>query len=373
MRVPFSAFNNTLLPRLQNLSEAQNKAMSQLASGQRVTRASDDPLAVNRGLQLETRKNREQQYYQNGGHAKDVCDATFSQLQHLTDISSRVSELSSQASGTSSAAELKTYATEINELIENAVDSANGQFQGDYLFAGSNTGNAPFTVTRSTLTGKVSAASYVGGPATPTSPPATVDTTANSTTVAVPVGSAAGLAAGMKVTVGAFSSTIVAVDTTNNTITLADAPTTTQAGAAAVFSGDEGAGIRVSASEMVHPGTSGDENAALATFINNLVALRDGMTAGNSAAVVAARTALNTSEDGLMSSITRLGTIQYRLDFARTQATNTFAALDKEFGQQVDIDFAQVTLNLNRTQTAYQAALQSAARIASQSLLDYLR
>lgn len=371
MRVPFSAFNNTLLPRLQNLSEAQNKAMSQLASGQRVTRASDDPLAVNRGLQLETRKNREQQYYQNGGHAKDLCDATFSQLQHLTDISTRVSELSSQASGTSSAADLKTYATEINELIENAVDTANGQFQGDYLFAGSNTGNAPFTVTRSALTGKVSAASYVGGPATPASPPATVDTTAGSTTVGV--GSAAGLAAGMKVTVGAFSSTIVAVDTTNNTITLADAPTSTQTGAAAVFSGDEGSGIRVSASEMVHPGTSGDENAALATFINNLVALRDGMTTGNSAAVVAARTALNTSEDGLMSSITRLGTIQYRLDFARTQATNTFAALDKEFGQQVDIDFAQVTLNLNRTQTAYQAALQSAARIASQSLLDYLR
>ena len=371
MRVPFSAFNNTLLPRLQNLSQAQIKAMSQLASGQRVTRASDDPLAMNRGLQLETRKNREQQYYQNGGHAKDVCDATFSQLQHLTDISTRVSELSTQSSGTSSAEELKTYATEINELIENAVDTANGQFQGDYLFAGSDTGNAPFTVTRSALTGKISAVSYVGGPATPTSPPTTVDITTGSTTVGV--ASATGLAAGMKVTVGAFSSTITAVDTTNNTITLADAATATQTGAAAVFSGDEGAGIRVSASEMVHPGTSGDENAALATFINNLVRLRDGMTSGDSAEVVAARSALNTSEDGLMSSITRLGTIQYRLDFARTQATNNFAALDKDFGQQVDVDYAQVTLDLNRTQTAYQAALQSAARIASQSLLDYLR
>jgi flagellin-like hook-associated protein FlgL len=82
---------------------------------------------------------------------------------------------------------------------------------------------------------------------------------------------------------------------------------------------------------------------------------------------------LNTSEDQILASITRISSVQYRVESAVRQASETFQALDKEFGERVDADYAQISLNLSRSQTAYEAALQSAARVGTLSLLDFLR
>jgi flagellar hook-associated protein 3 FlgL len=300
MRVPFNALNNSLLPRLQSLAGAQLTATNQLASGQRVNRPSEDPLAMNRALELEARKKQEQQYYQNAGRAADLSQASYASLESLHKIATRASELSNLAGSLSSPAEFQTYAGELDQLIEQAVSVGNSKFQGDFLFSSTKTDVTPFSVTRDPSTNQISGVNYDG-------------------------------AAGSS------------------------------------------AGISVSDSEVVNPGTSGTENQGIQGFLSSLVALRDAMAQKDPAAVAAARPALGSGEDSLISAITRTSSVQYRLEFAVRQASETFTALDKEFGARVDADYAQISLNLSRSQTAYQAALQSAARIGNQSLLDYLR
>jgi flagellin-like hook-associated protein FlgL len=49
-----------------------------------------------------------------------------------------------------------------------------------------------------------------------------------------------------------------------------------------------------------------------------------------------------------------------------------YGELDTEISRQVDVDLAESLVELGRVETAYQAALQSSARILNLSLFDYL-
>jgi flagellar hook-associated protein 3 FlgL len=78
-------------------------------------------------------------------------------------------------------------------------------------------------------------------------------------------------------------------------------------------------------------------------------------------------------EDLLLSSISRAGAIQYRLQVSQSQSAQRFASQENLIARDADVDFAEATIRLNRAQTAYSAAVQSGAKIASTSLLDFIR
>jgi flagellar hook-associated protein 3 FlgL len=78
-------------------------------------------------------------------------------------------------------------------------------------------------------------------------------------------------------------------------------------------------------------------------------------------------------EDTILSALSRAGTIQYRLETAMKDLEVRYEGTEKLISTDADIDFAEATVRLNRAQMAYQAAIQSGARIQSNSLLDYLR
>jgi flagellar hook-associated protein 3 FlgL len=258
---------------------------------------------MNRALELEARKKQEQQFFQNAGRAADLGQATYSALENLHKVSTRAGELSTLAGSLSSPAELATYAAEIDQLIEQGVALGNTKYQGDALFASTQTNKSmPFLVTRDATTNKVSDVVYDGAPG-------------------------------------------------------------------------NGAAISISESETVLPGSTGAENSNLVNFLKNLVALRDALSTNplDTTALSTVRQNLNTSEDHILATITRVSSVQYRVESAVRQASESFEALDKEFGERVDADYAQISLNLSRSQTAYEAALQSAARVGSLSLLDFLR
>ena len=61
MRVTFNTFPDTLLGRLQSLGGEQNKALTQLSTGQRISAPSDDAPAMQRILNLRTEKKQIQQ------------------------------------------------------------------------------------------------------------------------------------------------------------------------------------------------------------------------------------------------------------------------------------------------------------------------
>jgi flagellar hook-associated protein 3 FlgL len=133
------------------------------------------------------------------------------------------------------------------------------------------------------------------------------------------------------------------------------------------------ASIQLSESSSIAPGTTGATNASIGTLLNQLVALRDALAANSGTAVTAAQTGLIASEDVLVSALAETGGVQMRIETNRTQLQSRAESVERLVSAEADLDLPTAIVKLNQSQTAYQAALQSAASIMRQSLLDYIR
>jgi flagellar hook-associated protein 3 FlgL len=139
------------------------------------------------------------------------------------------------------------------------------------------------------------------------------------------------------------------------------------------YAGDAAAAaIPLSAHSSVSPTTGGATNAALAEFLGHLVSLRDALNQNNPAAVATAQTGLLATEDQLVAAIAENGGVQTRIEAAQSTQKDLAVSLESLISQETDADLPSTIVKLNQTQTAYQAALQSAASIMKISLLDYL-
>lgn len=132
-------------------------------------------------------------------------------------------------------------------------------------------------------------------------------------------------------------------------------------------------------SASITVGSSADENKAIATTLNKLIDIRNAMSSAPSAGTTKASAVMNLrddladQEDTILSALSRAGTIQYRLETVQKDLELRYESSEKLISTDADVDFAEATVRLNRSQMAYQAAIQSGAKIQNNSLLDYLR
>lgn len=133
------------------------------------------------------------------------------------------------------------------------------------------------------------------------------------------------------------------------------------------------ASVPLSETAAVAPGTSGATNVNLRDFLNHLVSLRDALATGSNSAVAAVQDDLVASEDGIVSALAEHGGIQTRIEANQDQQKDRGIDLEKLVSGETDADLPTTIVKLTQTQTAYQAALQSAANIMRISLLDYIK
>jgi flagellar hook-associated protein 3 FlgL len=131
--------------------------------------------------------------------------------------------------------------------------------------------------------------------------------------------------------------------------------------------------IPLSESSSIAPGVGGATNVGLRDFLNQLVALRDALAVNAPADVTAVQQQLVATEDDLVSALAEHGGIQLRIETNRTQQQHRSDSLESLVSAETDADLPTTIVRLNQSQTAYQAALQSAANIMRLSLLDYIR
>ena len=90
MRVTNNTYPDTLLNNLQHITKQMNKLQAQAASGQRITKISDDSAASNRILNMQEEKEKIAQFSKNASRAQNINNTTISQLQNFVKISDRV-------------------------------------------------------------------------------------------------------------------------------------------------------------------------------------------------------------------------------------------------------------------------------------------
>ena len=81
---------------------------------------------------------------------------------------------------------------------------------------------------------------------------------------------------------------------------------------------------------------------------------------------------MSKTEDDLLVMLSSLGAVQMRIEVESSRNSTMYGELDTEISRQVDVDLAESLVELGRVETAYQAALNSTAKIMNLSLVDFL-
>ena len=311
MRVTANTFTDGLINQLNQLSVRQNRYQLQAASGQRVKLPEDDPVAMRRVLSLQAEGKTAAQHQDNIARQKELANASFNAIKGIKTVSNRAREIAIAADSLKSPDELKLYGKEITELIKQAVQAANTTNRGDYLFAGTKSDQPPFVVT---VDGNnvVTGVTYQGN-------------------------------------------TEVAESEIISGVTL---------GVQSIGENTSGSGPR---------GLITDSRVG-ADFLNHLIDLQNHLLAGDANSVATIdRVTLAKDEDNLLYHLGSNGAVQANLEATLSSVKQRGEDVQALISREVDADFAQTLLHLNQTQTAYQAALQSAGKVLGTSLLDYLR
>ena len=158
-----------------------------------------------------------------------------------------------------------------------------------------------------------------------------------------------------------------------------DAPpfTTTTDGSgnitAVAYAGNSGqAAIPLSPTSSVAPTTSGATNSGLADMINNMIAVRDALTSGDPAALASAATSLNNSEEVLSTASADNGAVQLSIQSEQTQEKTNATELSSLVSSQTNADLPTTITQLDQTQLAYQAAMETAAKVLQLSITQYI-
>ncbi len=311
MRVTANTFPNSLINQLTSLTQRQNKLQNQAATGQLIQSPEDDPVAMRRILDLQAEGKQVNQYQRNIDRHQELAVASFNSIKAMKGVSDRAREISISADGLKAQPELNLYAREVTELIKSAVQAANSKNRSDYLFGGTLSDQPPFVMTTD-ANGNVTGVTYQGN-------------------------------------------TTLAESEIASGITLS---------AQNVGENASGSGPR---------GLIADSRTG-ADFFNHLISFQNNLLSGNVAAIESTdRSNLGLDEENFLYHLGTSGAIQSRLEVTDSIATRRSDTLEALVSKEADADLAQTLVRLNQTQTAYQAALQSAGKILNSSLLDYIR
>lgn len=148
MRIASNTMSDVMIRQIQQLTSEQAKLQLQVSTGRRITQPEDDPTAVGRVLTLQSEKRQIGQYGSNTIRALTLAETSFSGLQGLKRVSDRAGELATLGTGAMSTEAMNAYATEVEQLLEQALQLGNSRAGSDYIFAGTAVDAPAFSATR---------------------------------------------------------------------------------------------------------------------------------------------------------------------------------------------------------------------------------
>jgi flagellar hook-associated protein 3 FlgL len=110
-----------------------------------------------------------------------------------------------------------------------------------------------------------------------------------------------------------------------------------------------------------------------ADLFSHMIALQSDIASGNVSAISSTDIpALQTDEDNVVDQVSGNAVIQSTLTAAGNLANARGAGLTTQISGETSADMAQTLTELSQTQTAFEAALESATKVTSVSLLNFL-
>ncbi len=373
--------------------EAMTRLQEQIATGSRINRASDDPSAAYRVLGLNSQKSLLENYMDSLLEVVSLLDTASTAIDSMKHALSKVTARLTGISGSSGAGGI---AGEVDNWLESIVSSANTNHMDQYLFGGSNTGSAPYAVTRTD--GKISSVTYQGSledrgievaPGVESSAFYVGDNIFRSDNRKTPIfpgdtGAAAGT--GTSTVRGDVWLTVREKDGGGYELSIDDGDSWFDAGSAnlAVTDSRTGTGsdrkvLYVDSSNITGTGTDWVRVPGTYDIFNTLITIRDRLeTEGGLTSVELeelrnnALSSLAELDNLLLQSSVSMGSKIGFLDDLKDSLNNIKYGTEDEVTRLQEADIAQIAIDLSRRQVLYQMSLAVAAKLMSLSLLDYI-
>lgn len=161
-RISFSSVNTRVLDRLSQNYQKLEGIQHQLASGKKVDRASDDPVAVSNSMEMRTQIDQFKSFQRNVDDGLAYLGTVDTTLSTGNSLYQNMRERAIQASNDSNSAESRFFiGREVRGMFDQMVALANTAFKGEYIFSGTNTQVAPYEIRKGNS--KAFAAAASGG------------------------------------------------------------------------------------------------------------------------------------------------------------------------------------------------------------------
>jgi flagellar hook-associated protein 3 FlgL len=150
MRVnPFYVSN--LAVSLNQTQASEQQLTAELSSGARLNALSDDPMAAGENVLLLNQMQRDDSFTQTSSLVQGQLQVADSALGGVVAQLTQVISLATRANnGTLNANDLKAISSQIAGIRDEVVALANTSYQGQYIFAGSQSATTPFSISSAT-------------------------------------------------------------------------------------------------------------------------------------------------------------------------------------------------------------------------------
>jgi flagellar hook-associated protein 3 FlgL len=312
MRIAGTSYTDSMVSHLNLLSAQEYQLQNEASTDQSISAPEDDPAGMAAALNLQAQNSAVTQYAQNITTLQTRTTTAGSALTSLQTLTDRASEIATSADGATSPAALQADATEVTQLIQQAAQLMNSKNGSQYVFGGTDSSQAPFTVSTD-ANGNVTAVTYSGN----------TDVTQS------------------QIAANATMSVDVPGENTS------------------------GSGAR---------GVVSDSRYG-ADLFNHLIALQNDLQSGNTSAITSTDAAnLSKDDDNIIWQVANNGAAQSRLTAAASFASTQQSGLQTSLTNVAGADLAQTLTQLTQAQNAYQVALQTSSQILQmqQSVLSSL-
>ncbi|MFQ5340556.1 MAG: flagellar hook-associated protein FlgL [Anaerolineae bacterium] len=152
MRVTERMIQDSGRRHLQAQIEGLAGVQEQITSGKRLARPAEDPVAAGEILDLRSNLEGLDAYDQTTESSRGWLAASDTSLQALSDLVIKARTIALRGSSSTAESMLPQLADEAEEVLKEAVATANSRHGGDYILAGFKTDTLPFDLTSLTVT-----------------------------------------------------------------------------------------------------------------------------------------------------------------------------------------------------------------------------
>lgn len=137
MRITNNMLSSQLLLNLNRNAQQMNNTQTQLATGRKINKPSDDPVGITYSLRYRAELSSNEQYQKNVDSAVSWLEFNDTVMNQAGNVMQRLRELTVQAStGTNPQSALDSINEEVQQLKEQLIDISNSKLNGKYIFNG---------------------------------------------------------------------------------------------------------------------------------------------------------------------------------------------------------------------------------------------